>query len=377
MFGRGISLFKLAGFTVKVDTSWVFIALLVTWSLAQGYFPGIYEGLSATTYWSMGVVALIGLFMSIVLHELSHSIVARQFGLPIEGITLFIFGGVAHMEREPAEPKTEFYMAIAGPIASILLSGLFFALAHIITTLGWPQPVHGIARYLFLLNGMLALFNLVPAFPLDGGRVLRALLWWRTGDFRWATMWAVRSGNAFGTALMLLGVLAILGGGFITGLWWFLLGMFLKEAALGSRRQVLLRHVLEGEPISHFMNDKPITVGPRTTVQSFVDDHVYRYNHPMFPVVETGRLVGYMSIDEVKAVPRENWDRTAVADVMLAIGETNAIDAGADSMEVLRLMQKHDRSRLLVTENSTLVGVVALKDLIKMFSIKTDLEETA
>ena len=374
MFGKGISLFTLAGFTVKVDLSWVFIALLVAWSLAQGYFPETYEGLQVSTYWWMGVVALIGLFMSIVLHELAHSIVARRFGLPIEGITLFIFGGVAQMEQEPAEPKAEFYMAIAGPIASLVLAGLFFGLSSLIASFGGPQPVYGIARYLGLLNGVLALFNLVPAFPLDGGRVLRALLWWRTGDFRRATLWAVRAGDAFGIALMVLGVLALLGGGLIMGLWWFLLGMFLRGAAMGSQQQVLLRHVLEGEPIRRHMNDKPISVDPATSLQALVDDYVYRYHHPMFPVVEDGRLMGYVSTEEAKTVARENWDRATVADVMITVSETNAIDAGADSMDALRVMQKHNRSRLLVTEHGDLVGVVALKDLMKMFAIKLDLE---
>ena len=377
MFGKGISLFTLAGFTVKVDLSWVFIALLVAWSLAQGYFPETYEGLQVSTYWWMGVVALIGLFMSIVLHELAHSVVARRFGLPIEGITLFIFGGVAQMEQEPAEPKAELYMAIAGPIASLVLAGLFLGLSSLITAFGGPQPVYGIARYLGLLNGVLALFNLVPAFPLDGGRVLRALLWWRTGDFRRATLWAVRAGDAFGIALMVLGVLALLGGGLIMGLWWFLLGMFLRGAAMGSQQQVLLRHVLEGEPIRRHMNDKPISVDPATSLQALVDDYVYRYHHPMFPVVQDGRLMGYVSTEEAKTVARENWDRATVADVMITVSETNAIDAGADSMDALRVMQKHNRSRLLVTEHGDLVGVVALKDLMKMFAIKLDLEGQA
>jgi Zn-dependent protease len=234
MFGRSISLFKLAGFEVRIDGSWIFFALLITWSLADGYFPSLYPGLPPSLYWGMGIAGLIGLAVSIVLHELAHSLVARSYELPVRGITLFIFGGVAEMDGEPRDPKAEFLMAIAGPIVSLILAGIFYSIALTAATLAVPG-LPGVALYLTYLNLVLAIFNMVPAFPLDGGRVLRAALWWGTGDFRRATRAAVISGYIFSAVLIALGVISVLAGNVVRGLWWLLLGTFLAGAARSSQ----------------------------------------------------------------------------------------------------------------------------------------------
>ena len=205
MFGKRFVLFEILGFKVQIDGSWLFLAVLVTWSLATGVFPVWYEGLSPATYWWMAVAGVIGLVFSLIFHELSHSLVARRFGLPIRGITLFIFGGVAEMEEEPASGKVEFLMAVAGPVSSCVLAVGFYVLAVIGLAQGLPDPVLGILDYLALINGMLAAFNLLPAFPLDGGRMLRAALWYYKGDLREATRLASRSGEIFGIVLMALG----------------------------------------------------------------------------------------------------------------------------------------------------------------------------
>jgi Zn-dependent protease len=286
----------------------VFLALLVAWSLAQGLFPALYEGLPSTTYWWMGLAGVVGLFFSLLFHEMSHSIVARRYGLPIRGITLFLFGGIAEMEEEPANPKTEFLMAIAGPIASGLLAAIFHAVSAIGQAQGLPEAVLGVAQYLALLNGLLAIFNLLPAFPLDGGRVFRAALWYRTGDLRSATRVASRVGAGFGYALMGLGMLNILTGNFIGGIWWFLIGLFLRGAAAASYYQLMTRRALEGEPVRRFMARQPITVPPDITVRQFVDDYVYTYYHDLFPVTENDRLLGCVTTHQVKEVPREQWD---------------------------------------------------------------------
>jgi Zn-dependent protease len=195
MFGKRITLFKLFGFEVRVDLSWLIIAFLIVWSLAQGFFPYQHKGLSSTTYLWMGIVGALGLFASIVFHELWHSLIARRVGLHMKGITLFVFGGVAEMDEEPPNAKAEFLMAIAGPLSSIVLGFIFYVFYS--TFKGLPVPVEGVVRYLALINWILAGFNLLPAYPLDGGRVLRSALWFWKGDLRWATRIASQSGSAY------------------------------------------------------------------------------------------------------------------------------------------------------------------------------------
>ncbi|HAM47778.1 MAG TPA: site-2 protease family protein [Alphaproteobacteria bacterium] len=374
MLGRHITLFTLFGFEVKLDFSWIFLALLISWSLATGYFPVTYTGLSATTYWAMGIAGALGLFFSIIFHEMSHSLVARQYGLPIRGITLFIFGGVAEMEEEPKDAKTEFLMAIAGPIASLLLALVFGLCATISINFGATAAVSGIFSYLSLINGVLALFNLVPAFPLDGGRVLRAALWRWKGDVRWATRIAARAGSGFGLVLIILGVLNILSGNFVGGMWWFLIGMFLIGAARGSYIQLQTRRAFEGETVARFMTESPVTVPPELSVAQLVDDYVYTYGHDMFPVLASGQLLGSVTIHDVKALPREEWASTQIGEIMTPRSETNTIGPREDALKALSLMQRGGRSRLMVADGSRLIGIVVLKDMLKLMSLKLDLE---
>ncbi len=375
MFTRRARLFRIFGFELKVDLSWAFIALLISWSLAQGYFPAVYEGLPATTYWSMGIVGAFGLFFSIVFHELSHSLVARQYGIPITGITLFIFGGVAELEEEPRSAKAEFMMAIAGPIASLLLAGVFHVVVLIGTGLALSEPLVGVLRYLAMINMVLALFNLVPAFPLDGGRVLRAAIWHWTGDLRLATRAASQSGTLFAYVLMGLGLMQMLTGNLVIGIWWFVIGMFLQGAATASYQQMLTRRVLEGESIRRFMTPDPVTVPPDLTVQKLVEDYVYRYHHDMFPVVEDGRLLGCVTTGAVKQTPRERWGALTVRSITAPCSDDNTIEADRDAVQALARINRTSMGRLMVTDDGRLVGIIALKDILKLLALKIELEE--
>ena len=269
MFGRRITLFKMLGFEVRVDASWLLIAFLITWSLAVGVFPNELPGLLTGTYWWMGIAGALGLFGSIVIHEFSHSIVARHYGVPMKGITLFIFGGVAEMEEEPPNPKTEFLMAIAGPLASVAIGGVFYAIGAAART-SWPIEFLAVVGYLSSTNWLLAGFNMIPAFPLDGGRVLRAALWQRSGNLVRATRTAAFAGSSFGTLLIVGGVLQLLWGNFVGAVWWFLLGMFLRMVSAASYHRVLLQSVLKGEPVRRFMNRNLVSVPPDITVQDLV-----------------------------------------------------------------------------------------------------------
>ncbi|ALA59137.1 site-2 protease family protein [Nitrospira moscoviensis] len=375
MFGRTTTLFRLFGFHVQADMSWLFLALLITWSLATGYFPFEYEHLPASFYWGMALVGAAGLFASLIFHELAHSLVARRFGIPIKGITLFIFGGVAHMDEEPPGPRSEFWMAVAGPLSSLLLAAGFYAVMQGGRAIGWPEPLAGITGYLAFINVLLAVFNLVPAFPLDGGRVFRSALWAWTGNLQWATRVASRFGSGFGIVLMVLGALSVFTGRFVGGFWYVLIGFFLYNAAGQAYAHLLVRGALKGEPVRRFMSRDPVTVSPDLPVQSLVDDYLYRYLYDMFPVLRGSTVVGCVTTKDVGALPRAEWARKTVADVMRTCSPENTVQAGTDAMAALARMNRTGSSRLMVLDGDKLVGILVLKDLMKLVAFRMDLEQ--
>ena len=375
MIPRQYPLFRLFGFQVKLDLSWLLIALLITWTLAAGLFPESYPGLSREMYWWMGIAGAAGIFFSIVFHEFSHSLVARHYGLNIRGITLFIFGGVAEMEKEPSTPKSEFLMAIAGPLASFLLAFIFQQIHLLATANEWSVFIIGVTYYLAYLNTILAIFNLVPAFPLDGGRMLRAALWAWKKDLRSATRIASQIGSGFGLVMMALGVLWVLQGVFIAGMWWFLIGVFLRFTAAASYKQILLQEVLQDQPIRRFMTDQPLTVSPSVSIEQLVQDYIYRHHFKMFPVVENSRLLGCITTREVKAVPQELWSNRTVGELTGPCSADNTVSPGMDAMEVLSLMTRPNASsRFMVVEDQRLIGIISFTDLKEFLSLKLDLE---
>ena len=375
MFGKKINLFRLLGFEVRIDLSWIIIAVLIAWSLSTGLFPFYYKNLSIETYWAMGIIAAVGLFISIIVHEFSHSLVARKYGIPMKGITLFIFGGVAEMEDEPPSPKVELLMAGVGPLSSIAIAAIFYGIYILGRTIGWADPVNGVVEYLGLINAILAGFNLLPAFPLDGGRVLRAALWHWKRNMRWATRISAQIGSGFGILLIVLGFFNILKADFIAGMWWVLIGMFLQSAAKMSYRQLITRRALEGEKVRRFMNSNPVTVEPTTTVDELVEDYVYKYHFKMFPVVNGERIVGCVTTKQVKEVPREKWSHTTVSELALKCTPDTTVKPDDDAMKALSLMRRTGGSRLVVVEDDQLAGVVALKDMMQFLSLKVDLDE--
>ena len=378
MFGRAIELFKVFGFTIRIDPSWFIVAVLVTWSFATAVFPRQLPGHTPTTYWLMGVGGAIGYFLSVVLHELSHSLVARTYGVEMRGITLFIFGGVAEMPGEVPTPQAELVIAAAGPAASFAIAlasggaGLAGGIA------GWPAPVTAVLFYLAFLNAALAVFNLVPAFPLDGGRMLRSILWSWKKSLRWATRVSAAIGGGFGLLLIALGVLTVVfvPQGFTSGLWLFLLGLFIRNAAAMSYQQLLLRRALAGEPVSRFMHADPVTVPRAASVHDLVQDYILRHHFKMFPVVDdSGRLLGCVTTRQVRELPREEWDRQTVGAVAERCGPENTVQADTDAMEALSRMSRSGASRLMVVDGDRLLGILSLKDLLRFFSLKMELEE--
>lgn len=373
MFGAQIKLFRLAGFDVNLDLSWVFIALLISWTLATGYFPELYPGFESTTYWSMGVIGAAGLFLSIVLHELSHSVVARRYGIPISGITLFIFGGVAQMEREPPTARAEFMMAIAGPLASLGLSLFFYTCAALAVAAGAAATITGVLTYLALINLIVAVFNMVPAFPLDGGRVYRAWLWGRMGDMVAATRRAALAGQIFGLMLIGLGVASLISGHIIGGLWWGLIGLFLHSASRNAITQLESQKLLESETVERVMTHSPLTVPANITLRELVDSYIYGSFHETFPVMDGGRLVGSIGVNDLRGTKKDEWDRFLVSDTMHPLSALNTISASDKTEAALRKMREGGHSRLLVVENGRLAGIVALRDIMRLLSLKREL----
>jgi Zn-dependent protease/predicted transcriptional regulator len=373
MNGKNLTLIEVFGFKVKVNITWIFIAVLLAWALAQGYFPTVYEGLTPIDYWGMGIIAMLGLFTSIVLHELAHSVVARAFGMEIKSITLWLLGGVAEMADEPPHPKAEFLMAIAGPIMSVALALLFFTVAALFSTGGDVTPIGAILHYLGTLNLILAAFNMVPAFPLDGGRVVRAALWAWKGDFFWATSMATHMGSMFGLVLIALGVVAALTGAGFGALWWVIIGLFIRSAAAQSQFRLQTVHALVGRTVRDYMTRNPITIPPEITIAELIDKWIYKHSFEFFPVVEDNKLIGSVSLREVRQVPPGQRKRTRVGDIMLSRSPENTIEAGASAADAFTKMQGTGNSLLLVTAEGNLIGVIALKDIMKLIAITSEL----
>jgi len=375
MMGKQLHLFTVFGFDVNLDLSWLLLALLISWSMGAGVYPQEYPGLSQLTYAWMGVAVAIGVFFSIVFHEFSHSIVARNFGLSIRGITLFIFGGVAQMEKEPPSPRAEFLIAIAGPVSSFLLAGVFWIIEAAARGDGWPDPVIGVTDTLGLINVTLAIFNLVPAFPLDGGRVLRAALWHRKRDLRAATFTSSRIGQGFGTALMLIGGIAAFRGNLIGGMWWFLIGVFVRGAASASYQNLVVSEMIKDQPVSNFMHRNPVTVPPSTTVHEWLEDYVYQHHYKMYPVVEDSTLLGCISLDAVRTLPKSVRVTKTVGELVQPCSVQNTIAADTNTSELLSdMVGLKKQARYMVVDNGELVGMISLKDLLELISLKLEME---
>jgi Zn-dependent protease/CBS domain-containing protein len=385
VFTKGFDLGEIFGFRIRVDYSWFIIAVLIAWTLAAYSLPSLVEQIrhftgseaaspTSAVYWALGIVGTVLFFASVLGHELSHALVARQFGVEMRGITLFIFGGVAEMTDEPPSANAELQVAIAGPVASFLFAFLFAGGAWAAYSFGMPLAVTAAALYLGLVNAMLAVFNLIPAFPLDGGRVLRSVLWRLWGDLRRATRITSSLGSMFGLAMILFGIVGVFSGN-IFALWWALIGLFVRNAAQMSYQQLLLRRVLEGEPVSRFMQPDPVTVPRHISVEELVEHYVYKHHFKMFPVVDDGRLVGCVTTRQIKELPREEWDRTSVGVLAKDCSAENSVEPSTDAMEALGAMSRSGLSRLMVVDSEgRLAGILSLKDLLDFFALKIELE---
>lgn len=387
---RGLYIGRIFGVNIHIDWSWILIFLLVTWSLATGLFPAWHPDWSPGLRWGVAVAASLLFFVSILLHELSHSLVAKARGLPVRRITLFLFGGVSNIEREPPTPKTEFLIAVVGPITSILLGVIFIALAAFSAatsniTGSDPQtvaqqfgPLTTLLAWLGPINILLGLFNLIPGFPLDGGRILRAALWSATKDLRKATAWAAGVGRMTGWMFIAAGVamalgvkLPFFGTGLIGGLWLIFIGWFLNSAAANSYQQTVVRNLLEDVPVFRLMRLNVPTVSPTLSVSHLVYDYVMGADERAFPVMEGDRLVGLVCLEDIRKVPREAWDRVTVGDIMTDVNHLDIVTASEDAGDALEKLARRDVRQAPVVENGRLVGLLRRRDILKWLELQS------
>jgi Zn-dependent protease/predicted transcriptional regulator len=374
MFRTRMVLFRFRGIPISIDASWLLILIFLTWTLTLWFreeIPRSSLGVSV----GMGFVTALCFFVCIVLHELGHALVAQKIGINIRGITLFLFGGVAELEGEPTSAAGEFFMAIAGPAVSAALAVIFVILATLGFFAEWAPEVVAIFQRLFWINAVVLVFNLIPAFPLDGGRVLRSILWAAMRNLPQATYWASLLGQGFAWFLVALGMLQFVLGGFVGGMWMVLIGLFLRNAARMGYRHVLIRQVLEGEPVSHCMNRDPVAVTPSLDLRHFVDDYVYRYRHRMYPVVSDRHVQGVVTTKALRNFSQAEWRTHTVSEVMRHDIERLSVSPDADAYEVLERMQRTRAPQLLVVDNEALVGIVGPQELQRFVELKLGLQD--
>lgn len=374
MLGR-IRLGRILGVEIALHYSWFLIALLLVFSLA-GHVRHVNPAWSTALAWGTAAGGAILFFVALLAHEMAHSLVARSQGLPVRSITLFALGGVSDIGKEPADPRTEFWMAIVGPITSFVIGTLAFGLAFV---LGWTpaqapaSPLLVIVTWLGYINVGLALFNLVPGFPLDGGRVLRALAWWATGDGARATRIATRAGQVVAVGFMVLGIIRFFGGAGVHGLWMVFIGWFLLGAASATRSQSELTSSLGGQTVGDVMSRDCPTIDARTTVQSFVDDHVLRTGRRCFVVVDDGTIVGIITPIEVKDVERAAWKQATVSQAMRPLAALRAIAPEAPLADAIEVLERDDLNQLPVTSGGRLVGVLTRGHLMRFLQVRSEI----
>jgi Zn-dependent protease len=362
---------KIAGIEISIHVSWLIIVVLLTWSLATGWFPAIYQGWSTLTYWLVSLLATLLLFASVLAHELAHSLVARSRGLPVKSITLLIFGGVSNIEQEPKSPGVEFQMAFVGPLTSLLLGGLSYLLLLAIG--GGTSPLSAILGYLAVANVLLGIFNLVPAFPLDGGRVLRSIVWKISGNVRTATRVATFAGQGIAYLLILAGFYLIFGGDILDGIWLGLIGWFLLSGAQSANSQAMLEAVFKGVTVSEVMNKSPNMVTANISLQKLVDELLLPYGWRSAFVMQGEFLAGLITLGDIRHIPRDEWAQTPVGLAMTPLERLHAVAPQQSLNEVLPLMVGQDVNQVPVVEDGRLVGVLSREDIMRFLEIKRGL----
>lgn len=362
---------RIAGIDIFIHVSWIIIFVLLTWSLATGWFAVLYPGWSTITYWVVSLIAALLLFVAVLVHELAHSLVARARGLQVKNITLFIFGGVSNIEQEPQTPGVEFQMAFVGPLTSLVIGGFAYLLQ---LALGEnTSPLAAILRYLAVTNILLGIFNLIPGFPLDGGRVLRSIIWKLTGSLRTATRVTTLVGEMIAYLFILLGIWLFFGGNLLDGIWLGFIGWFLLNAAQSANAQSMLQSMLKGVTVGEVMNPSPITVPANISLQKLVDDYFLPRGLRSAMVTQFDQLAGLITLSDIRSVPREQWSQVSVGQVMIPVNKLYVVSPQQSLNDVLPLMAEHDVNQLPVVQDGRLVGVLSRDAIMRYLEVRRSL----
>jgi Zn-dependent protease/predicted transcriptional regulator len=375
---------RIFGIDIKIDSSWIFIFVLVTWSLAGGYFPGGHPKWPFALNWGLGVLTSLLFFASVLAHELTHSLVAKKQGEEVTSITLFILGGVAQIKEEPDQPLKEFAMAVVGPLSSFLLA-IFFAAVSLLAA-PVSEPVKACAAYLAFVNLVLGAFNLLPGFPMDGGRVFRSIVWKITGDIKRATRAAAMVGEGIAYLMILTGVLKFLNidifqllglptflGGSASGLWLVLIGWFVHNASRQGYAQVMIKSALEGLKARDLMNTEFETIPAGLPVQVLVDDYILKKKERVFLVTVGGDLKGIVCLEDVRALPRSEWPQSPVSQIMTPKDKLLSVPLDADGSQVLAGLAERDVHQIPVMDGDRVAGVICRSDILRVLQLKSDL----
>jgi Zn-dependent protease len=356
-----IPLGRIMGIPIGLDYSWFLIAVLLTWAFAVSYYPAEFSDWSIALYWVMGAATAIMLFVSVLIHELGHSVIAMGYKIPIRNITFFIFGGVAQIAAEPPSPSAEFWIAIAGPLTSLALAAFFYLLQPLVLQ---SSALFGLVKYLAYINFVLALFNLIPGFPLDGGRVFRAFVWGLTRNMRRATLIAANVGRFIAFLFIFYGVWQMFTGNFGGGLWIAFIGWFLESAALGQVQQQMVQGLLAGHKVSDAMSRTFTEILSDVSLQQLVDEHILAAGRRVFVVKRNEEVLGLLTLHRVKEVPRTQWSTTRVEQVMIPALQMKRIQPDAELWECFSTMNREGVNQLPVMVNGQIYGLLTREDII-------------
>ena len=356
---------KIFGIPIRIHYTWLIIFGLITWSLSTFYFPKVAPELPTSYYWISGIIAALLLFFSVAIHELAHSIVALKYKLEIDSITLFIFGGVAQMRGEPPHPKAEFRIAIAGPLASFLLAGVFFILKMKTSDLG----LKSLFSYVSNINLILGFFNLIPGFPMDGGRVLRAFLWSKKRDYFYATQKASKLGQNIAIFFIVFGIFSLLIG-ILTGFWLILIGWFLYSAAYGTYQQSTIQALLENIKVKDLMVRNLVTVSPSINIEDVINNYFLKYGFTGFPVVSEGKYLGILTLRDIKNIPAKDRTLREVSEFFERHKIEWEVSPNDTAINALEKMIKNDVGRLIVLNEGKILGMITRNGIAKYLEIK-------
>ena len=373
--GGSFSLGKIFGIEVRLHYSWFIIFILITWGLAASYFPATYPTWSLTTKIAAGIITSLLFFASVLAHELAHSLVGRANGVPVKSITLLIFGGVAQMTKEVTKANAELKMAAAGPACSLIIGGLFYLLA--LLTQNTIGPVAAMSFYLALANGLLAAFNLIPGFPLDGGRVFRSLVWRFTGNYKRSSQIATWLGRGVAYAFILGGILIIFlhlfGLSWFDGIWIAFIGWFLDNAASASYHQVQWREALRGLAVSQMMTSDYSVVPPNITVSQLVQEYVLAKGYHLFMVSDEGRFKGILTLQSIKSIPQSSWNTTQVEKIMVPVDKLKVASPEQEALSAMEQMEENDIHQMAVVSENRVIGLITRESLLRFLRARTEL----